>query len=263
MPAKPKSDPDRRAMPGAVERKPKKTRAEKAAENRARLIRAAQEVIGEHGYADASVSRIVERANLAQGTFYLYFDSRQDLFDQLLPEVGDEALAYVRDAVAVSKNFVEMEARGLRAFFEYAARNPAFFRVLSEAEVAAPEAHRKYTQKRTNAFVKALTQAWQRGEIAGYERRELGVLAQVMLAARAYLFHEYARTGRGVRVPPKWVIDAYLRFVAAGISGDHPASAFAPSPGATMRAVAESMRRPTSARVPPRPAASRKGRPPG
>ncbi len=52
-------------------RKPKLTRAEKAAHNRAKLMRAAQEVIGDYGYAEASVARIVERAGLAQGTFYI------------------------------------------------------------------------------------------------------------------------------------------------------------------------------------------------
>ena len=46
-------------------RKPKLTRAEKAAHNRAKLMRAAQEVIGDYGYAEASVARIVERAGLA------------------------------------------------------------------------------------------------------------------------------------------------------------------------------------------------------
>jgi AcrR family transcriptional regulator len=46
-------------------------------ETRKALIRAASEVIGEFGYDGASIGRITERAGLAQGTFYLYFDSRQ------------------------------------------------------------------------------------------------------------------------------------------------------------------------------------------
>src|SRR5579883_2635134 len=168
-------------------KKQKKTRAEKAAENRQRLLQAAAEVVGQHGYAEASVARIVERAGLGQGTFYLYFDSRQDLFDQLLPEVGAQALAYIRQRIGDASDFMTLEERGMRAFFAYVLENPAFFRILSEAEVAAPIAYEKYTTDRTGRFLGAITAAWKRGEVKGYTKRELGVLTQVMLAARTYL----------------------------------------------------------------------------
>lgn len=202
-------------------KKPKLTRAERARENRSRLIHAAQEVVGQHGYAEASVARIVDRAGLAQGTFYLYFDSRQDLFDQLLPEIGGEALAYIRDAVKGTKGFMAQEEKAMKAFFEYVVRNPAYFRVFTEAEIAAPAAYLKYTRKRTGSFLNVVTAAWKRGEIKGYTRQELGALTQMMLAARAYLFQEYSKTGQGLRMPPKWVIDAYMKFLANGLaSGD-------------------------------------------
>lgn len=200
----------------------KPTRAERARENRSRLIHAALEMVGVHGYAEASVSRIVERAGLAQGTFYLYFASRQDLFDQLLPEVGSEALAHIGDAVRGVEGFVAQEERAMRAFFEYAVRNPAYFRVFTEAEVAAPQAYLKYTRTRTGRFLAVLGAARAQGEITGYSVQELGVLTQILLAARAYLFQEYARTERGLRVPPRWVIEAYVKFLRHGLAAAPP-----------------------------------------
>lgn len=223
-------------------KKPRKSRAEKAAENRQRLLHAAAEVVGEHGYADASIARIVERAGLAQGTFYLYFESRQELFDQLLPEVGNEALAFIRARVGDAPDFLSMEERGMRAFFEYVARNPSYFRVFTEAQAASPEAYRKYTARRTGRFLDRITAAWRRGEVKGFSERELGVLTQVMLAARTYLYQEYAGSdGEGGPVP-EWVIAAYMRFVARGLglaaadAGEtvpaEPAAVTAPSPTA-------------------------------
>lgn len=200
--------------------RPRKTRAEKAIENRHRLLHAAAEVIGQYGYAEASITRITERAGLAQGTFYLYFESRQHLFDQLLPEVGGEALAFIRDAVSDAPDFVTMEADGLRAFFQYVVRNPAYFRVFTEAEVAAPTAYAKYTADRTGRFLDSLLAAWKNGEVDGYSRRELAVLTQVMLAARTYLFHEFAqREGDTLKPPPEWVIKAYTKFIARALGG--------------------------------------------
>jgi AcrR family transcriptional regulator len=210
-------------------KRPRKTRAEKAIENRERLLHAAVEVIGLHGYAGATVTRIAERSGLAQGTFYLYFDSRQDLFDQLLPEVGGEALAYIREAVGDAPDFVTMEARGLKAFFQYVVRNPAFLRVFTEAEVAAPTAYARYTADRTGRFLDALVAARRKGQVSGYTPRELGVLTQVMLAARTYLFHEYASRDAGaIQPPPDWVVDAYVKFIARAIGpaeDDAPRSA--------------------------------------
>ncbi len=219
-PAPTPAEPPTRPPASVRARRPRKTRAEKALENRQRLLHAAVEVIGQHGYAEASVTRIAERAGLAQGTFYLYFESRQELFDQLLPEVGGEALAFIRDAVGDAPDFVTMEARGLRAFFQYVAMHPAYFRVFTEAEVAAPAAYARYTADRTGRFLDTLNAAWRNGEVKGYTRRELGVLTQVMLAARTYLFHEYAtRDGDVVTPPPAWVVGAYAKFIARALGG--------------------------------------------
>jgi AcrR family transcriptional regulator len=184
-------------------------------------------MVGLHGYSEASVSRIVERAGLAQGTFYLYFESRQDLFDQLLPEVGAQALAYIRERVGAASDFMTVEERGMRAFFAYVIENPAYFRIFSEAEVAAPAAYKRYTSDRTGRFLDSITAAWRRGEIRGYAEHELGVLTQVMLAARVYLFQEYAGPARRPKAMPDWVIATYLKFIRRGIGfldGEVPAS---------------------------------------
>jgi AcrR family transcriptional regulator len=205
-------------------RKTRRTRAEKAAENRRRLVQAAVEVIGQHGYAEASVARIVERAGLAQGTFYLYFESRQDLFDRLLPEVGGEALAYIRDRVSNAPGFLAMEERGLQAFFDYVLDHPWYFRLFTEAEVAAPRAFASYTADRTGRFLEALSAAWRRGEVKGYSQRELGVLTQVMLAARTYLYQEYGKSPAGPKRLPPWVVAAYMKFISRGIGALDSAS---------------------------------------
>lgn len=38
----------------------------------------------EHAYGDVSISRIVARAGIAKGSFYQYFDDKEDLFNYLL-----------------------------------------------------------------------------------------------------------------------------------------------------------------------------------
>lgn len=53
---------------------------------RARLAQAATDVFGAQGYHAARVSDIVRRAGVAQGTFYLYFDSKEAIFLHLIDD---------------------------------------------------------------------------------------------------------------------------------------------------------------------------------
>lgn len=50
------------------------------------LKRAAIEVFYEHGYHSAKVSQIVQQVGVAQGTFYLYFEGKQQLFGELISD---------------------------------------------------------------------------------------------------------------------------------------------------------------------------------
>ena len=62
----------------------KKSRRQRRQDRRAALKQAAIEVFSEKGYHSAKVSEIVEAVGVAQGTFYLYYEGKQQLFGELL-----------------------------------------------------------------------------------------------------------------------------------------------------------------------------------
>lgn len=62
----------------------RKTRNERKADRRDAIKRAAIEVFSEKGYHAAKVSQIVKRVGVAQGTFYLYYEGKQQIFGELL-----------------------------------------------------------------------------------------------------------------------------------------------------------------------------------
>jgi len=53
-------------------------------QRREEVLEIAAEVFAEKGYRAANVSDIVERAGIGRGTFYLYFESKQDVFLELI-----------------------------------------------------------------------------------------------------------------------------------------------------------------------------------
>ena len=74
----------------------RKTREQRKEDRREALKSAAAEVFAEYGYHAAKVSQIVERVGVAQGTFYLYYESKQAIFGELLQDF----LALVVETVA-------------------------------------------------------------------------------------------------------------------------------------------------------------------
>jgi AcrR family transcriptional regulator len=56
---------------------------------REELLAAARAVLAEHGYERTTVSSIATRANVAQGTFYLYFPSKEALPGALAEQVHE------------------------------------------------------------------------------------------------------------------------------------------------------------------------------
>jgi AcrR family transcriptional regulator len=194
------------------------TRAEKAEHTRTALFQAAAEVVGKVGYAEASIAEITRLAGVAQGTFYRYFETRQELFDQLLPKVAVEVEEYLRERVHGSKTGVEVEERSLRAFMEYVVENRRYLRILNEAETLAPKAYRAQFKYLTKRYVASLKLSFDRGELGAYDERDLEVIAHLLISARSYLALRFTVTNNTVRPPPEYVLKAYMRFVAAGLS---------------------------------------------
>jgi len=62
------------------------------------LLAAALQVAGEHGYRETTIYRVVERANLGVGTFYHYFEAREDLLDSLFPFVQGRLITHLADS---------------------------------------------------------------------------------------------------------------------------------------------------------------------
>jgi AcrR family transcriptional regulator len=65
-------------------RRQRLTRAEKQAETRERLLEAAEEVFRARGFSGSTIEEITERAGFSRGAFYSNFESREQLFIELL-----------------------------------------------------------------------------------------------------------------------------------------------------------------------------------
>ncbi len=64
------------------------SREERKAQSRRRILESARDVFFRDGFMAANLDEVAERAGVAKGTLYRYFDSKADLYVAVLAENG-------------------------------------------------------------------------------------------------------------------------------------------------------------------------------
>ena len=77
-------------------------------------------MFGKKGYDSATVSEIVGRAGVAQGTFYLYFPGKDALAGAFAEEVAERFAALAEEKAARARTFETAVQRVLEAAYEVA-----------------------------------------------------------------------------------------------------------------------------------------------
>ncbi len=110
------------------------------AERTGQILTAAREVFQEKGYEDATVSDIVRRAGVAQGTFYLYFPSKKDVVVELARRPLGIVAQRLRSMAGGSLSFEEMLRGMVRMGFAVGAEYPDLCRLIHMSSDGAERA---------------------------------------------------------------------------------------------------------------------------
>ena len=138
----------------------------RGAKTRRRLLEAAETVFAELGYHDASIVKITEAAGVGQGTFYLYFASKKEVFDELVLDLNHRVRQAMTEAASQGTTRAESEILGFTAFFHFTAEHPALYRIIRQAEFVSPETLHEHYERLTDGYVAGLRLAMEQGEIA-------------------------------------------------------------------------------------------------
>lgn len=110
---------------------PKTPRRQRGKRTRAALVEAAQKVFERDGYLDARVADIAAAAGVAHGSFYTYFDSKEDVFRELV----EVALMEVSEAIDVREGSpvpAERIQAGNRRYMDVYARHAALLGLIEQ-----------------------------------------------------------------------------------------------------------------------------------
>jgi AcrR family transcriptional regulator len=151
---------------------------------RAQLLKVALGEFAARGYHATSINHIIEKADVARGTFYQYFKSKREIFDSLL----DQLFAEVNAAVApIAIAAPEAIARAIRANIEALCRtlqeNLPMGRVLLEQAVGVDDAGREQLREFYQRVLERLERAVTLGQQLGVVRAGDPSLIAVFLLA--------------------------------------------------------------------------------
>ena len=134
-------------------------------QTRDKLLQAAEIEFGKQGFHEASVSGITHKAGVALGTFYTYFESKEEIYRALVGYMSHRVRSWIAKRVADSPDRISAERDGLRAYLEFVREHPGLYRIISEAEFVANDAYMKHYTGIASAYTANLTSANDRSEI--------------------------------------------------------------------------------------------------
>jgi AcrR family transcriptional regulator len=139
--------------------------SQRGIDTRRRLLDAAEHVFGELGYHDASIVKVAEAAGVAAGTFYLYFDSKKAIFDELVRDLNRRVRHAMKEGSSRGDTRLQAELGGFEAYFRFTAEHPTLYRIIRQAEFVSPEMLRYHYDQLSAGYIEGLQEASDSGEI--------------------------------------------------------------------------------------------------
>jgi AcrR family transcriptional regulator len=158
-----------------------------------KILDAAREEFGERGYSESSIVGITQRAGVALGTFYTYFDSKESLFQALVRDMSAQVRDNVGPAISKGSDGLDSERLALEAFLKFAREHRDIYRIIDESEFVEPAVYREHYETTATRIAARLGAARGRGELAvDLTDEDLDVIAWGMMGANVFLGLRFA-----------------------------------------------------------------------
>jgi AcrR family transcriptional regulator len=181
---------DVRESPASDGKAPRTARGERTLR---KILDAARDEFGERGFSDSSIVAITQRAGVALGTFYTYFDSKESVFQALVTDMSEHVRDHVAPTFRDAADALDGERRALQSFLEFARTHRDVYRIIDEAEFVDPAAYRDHYETTATRIAARLAGARDKGEVArDLSDGDLEILAWAMMGANVFLGLKFA-----------------------------------------------------------------------
>ena len=197
------SDAESATGDGGGDVRDKTPRTERGRRTLRKLLDAAAIEFGERGFHEASISAITRRAGTALGSFYTYFDSKDEIFRALVRYMSEQLRDHVTPLVQAAPDEIAAERIGLESYLDFVREHKEIYRIIDEAEFVDYASYRRHYETTVARVRQRLEGGAARGEI----RPDVGEIhawaiggMNVFLGMRYGLWDEDADIGEIARI---------------------------------------------------------------
>ena len=180
-----------------------------------RLLKAAEAVFGELGFHNAGIVEITQRADVALGTFYLYFPDKRAIFQDLVRALNERLRAAIRERIRGLDDRLEQEVAGFETFFEFVRKHRNLYKVILQAETVDEDLYRWHYRTLAEGYVRGLRRAQANGQVRADLDAE--TLAYSLMGMAESLGSRYVLWDR--KLPPPAARRTIRSFLAGGLAG--------------------------------------------
>jgi AcrR family transcriptional regulator len=165
----------------------------KGEESKRKLLQAAEELFAKKGFQSTKISEIVANAGLTQAAFYLYFKSKEDIFQQMIQDF-DQQIIDLSDA---GKKVVELVPNDIKSYvtnmfiqlFTVLGKNPNLIRIALQHATESDQIRKKIVEQIANNM--------SNNQRFGIVKEEIDtwVAAEAIVAVTERLVNRYLLTG--------------------------------------------------------------------
>jgi len=121
-----------------------------------KLLEAAEELFTKNGFHATSISDICKKAQTAVGTFYIYFDTKTDVYRYLMWHYQRQIKQKLAESIKSCESRYEMEREGIKCFIKFAMRTPNVYNIIWGSLSIDQKLFNDYYMSFAESYTKAL-----------------------------------------------------------------------------------------------------------
>lgn len=120
------------------------------------LAQAAERLFTQSSFFEVSVSDICREAHTAVGTFYIYFETKTDIYRYLVEDYQRRIKRSLAESIAGCKSRYERERAGIKSFVRFSVENPNIYHIVWGSLAVEKDLFVNYYMSFADSYARAL-----------------------------------------------------------------------------------------------------------
>ncbi len=194
-----------------VIKKPKTKRGQATMD---RILESAENLFYEKGYHNTSITDITSEADVALGTFYIYFKDKFSLYRYLLLGYNHDIRKAIASNIVEGDSRMEMERKGLKSYLEFVRANKHAYNIIWESLYIDKGLFMDYYEEFGRRYGKGLDEAKANGEARDLDT---SVMSYVLMGVSTFLGLKYVMFQDEEEVDLDAVVDQVMSILEKGL----------------------------------------------